>query len=893
MAHQYALDAARLLERCRNGLEEVLGEASVVRDDQDEDDERGLRRRPRLPTHSSLLRGSPLLSLSKALEETDSLLLEMFLTLLEQEREACLSSKRIQQLCALSSTATLASTADLLVSILQIKKKEEATSNDPDAAWQSSQNGNSSSGNSKHCFYPERSASDSLLFRLIVALQLCLIRIDDAHYVVTGRRPSRQRQGRGGSAGAARAGAGICSPRAAMVAAGAAACSLGLFAGSLRDPRPSGRWLPRGPFLFLRLSAGAGAPAPGESSPLALGAARVGLAYVAFSVARGLWNDVWMRHQLKKSTEAVSEWNRQWRMVQSTTSSWSDLPNAAELSPAALLQAKQTQKLIEYALRQPPKVRYALYVLAHHATLCSNTCFSAHYSLSPQSFLWQSQGELRFLLLKRAMDVLYASVGAAMDVTKKGAVAAQQAAAGAASEHPDWQLTLAAAAASSFYSLIGASRKAAEVTSSSVSARALIQNAWGMVSLPAVKALSLRASRLLKGAAVAERIEICGVPCFVLSADPAPELAAATARGVAHRGERRGSLAALSTIDEQSEHHEEPRRRRRTSVSKPFAAPDRASGYRQRDVIVHLTGGGFFAHIIASDLPYLLDWSASTGAVVICPEYGLLPDHCFPDALLQVEDVYRSLVGGDAASLLGFDANRVIVTGESAGGNLAAALCVKLGLEDGAGDPRTATRVGSAANPNGASCRVLNGSGSLRHIERGREGNGGGPCRLPDALMLSCPVLNLSLELSHSRVVGTADPVLPSGLLSAISDAYVPARLKVSKRDPLASPFFATDAALSKFPPTLLIASSCDPLLDDSVAFNQRLRRLGIESDLRAAENLPHAFLGLGTAGFPEAGEVQGACQAWLGHQLSRRRDAPPAPGGGASAEAEPLNRYP
>jgi hypothetical protein len=44
--------------------------------------------------------------------------------------------------------------------------------------------------------YTTRSATDSLLFRLIVALQLCLLRIDDAHSVITGRRMSAEEQRR-------------------------------------------------------------------------------------------------------------------------------------------------------------------------------------------------------------------------------------------------------------------------------------------------------------------------------------------------------------------------------------------------------------------------------------------------------------------------------------------------------------------------------------------------------------------------------------------------------------------------------------------------------------------------------------------------------------------------
>jgi len=38
-----------------------------------------------------------------------------------------------------------------------------------------------------------------------------------------------------------------------------------------------------------------------------------------------------------------------------------------------------------------------------------------------------------------------------------------------------------------------------------------------MVSLPAVKRVSLEVSKLLKGAAIAKRISIAGVSCFIIS----------------------------------------------------------------------------------------------------------------------------------------------------------------------------------------------------------------------------------------------------------------------------------------------------------------------------------------------------------------------------------------
>ena len=297
-------------------------------------------------------------------------------------------------------------------------------------------------------------------------------------------------------------------------------------------------------------------------------------------------------------------------------------------------------------------------------------------------------------------------------------------------------------------------------------------------------------------------------------------------------------------------------------------------------MIFHLTGGGFFAHTIAGDVPYLLDWSAVSDAIVICPEYALLPEHTFPVAIDEIVNVYTSLVNGEAAPLLGFQTEKIIVTGESTGGNLATSLCVKLCI-DGFVDVEQLTiqkrmnaqkKRGGDLSPS-SSLDQSSGSSSEDEMDVTHESLPHMPSiHLPDALLLSCPALNLSLELSPSRVIGGHDPVLPSSLLSTISDAYIPEYLGVSKMDPIVSPYFAPDEFLRIFPPTLVYASSEDPLLDDSVHFNARLRRLGVDSDLRATQNMPHAYWGLGIAGFPSARQVQRECQDWMIKQFARGR---------------------
>lgn len=103
------------------------------------------------------------------------------------------------------------------------------------------------------------------------------------------------------------------------------------------------------------------------------------------------------------------------------------------------------------------------------------------------------------------MDLLYASIGKAIEITRGHEVIESSVSASKSSTL--WTYVVASLTAS-YYNVIGPSAKSA----SSLANRptSIIQNAWGMVSLPAVKKASLEATRILKGAAIADRIEICG-----------------------------------------------------------------------------------------------------------------------------------------------------------------------------------------------------------------------------------------------------------------------------------------------------------------------------------------------------------------------------------------------
>jgi len=90
--------------------------------------------------------------------------------------------------------------------------------------------------------------------------------------------------------------------------------------------------------------------------------------------------------------------------------------------------------------------------------------------------------------------------------------------------------------------------------------------------------------------------------------------------------------------------------------------------------IVYLHGGGFVFCSIESHDGFCRRMSRHTESVVISVDYRLAPEHPAPAA---AEDAFAAFSWTvDSARILGIDADRIAVGGDSAGGNLAAMICV-------------------------------------------------------------------------------------------------------------------------------------------------------------------------------------------------------------------------
>jgi acetyl esterase len=94
-----------------------------------------------------------------------------------------------------------------------------------------------------------------------------------------------------------------------------------------------------------------------------------------------------------------------------------------------------------------------------------------------------------------------------------------------------------------------------------------------------------------------------------------------------------------------------------------------------RPGIFYIHGGGFVGGNVANAEPTCRQLVNRLGAVVVSPEYRLAPEHRYPAGLDDCFELWQWMVSNGAE--LGVDPSRVAVGGVSAGGNFAAAICVR------------------------------------------------------------------------------------------------------------------------------------------------------------------------------------------------------------------------
>lgn len=198
-------------------------------------------------------------------------------------------------------------------------------------------------------------------------------------------------------------------------------------------------------------------------------------------------------------------------------------------------------------------------------------------------------------------------------------------------------------------------------------------------------------------------------------------------------------------------------------------------------VILYLHGGAFIGESPGAHCAMLARICGRCGARGFYVDYRLAPEHPYPAATDDCLAAYRHLLGQGIAPV------RIVIAGDSAGGNLALV---------------TAMRARDSGLP------------------------------LPAALVLLSPVLDATFSGASMRRNDGLDPLFRASIIGPLASAYVPEDLR---RHPYVSPL-AGD--LSGLPPTLALVGSSEILLDDTL----RLASLGQQVEAQVWHDMPHVF---------------------------------------------------
>lgn len=219
--------------------------------------------------------------------------------------------------------------------------------------------------------------------------------------------------------------------------------------------------------------------------------------------------------------------------------------------------------------------------------------------------------------------------------------------------------------------------------------------------------------------------------------------------------------------------------------------------YRPNDrtdlgLLVYLHGGGWVIGGLDSHDNVCRSLANMSGHAVLSVDYRLAPEHPFPAAL---EDSVTALRWAHTnAAALGCRPDRLAIGGDSAGGNLAAAV----------------TQMA--------------------------------PVPLVFQLLVY-PVTDCTCEQPSYTENGEGYFLTAQGMAWFI-DHYL-AGGNGSARDPRVSPLFAADHVLAATPPALVITAECDPLRDEGDAYAARLAALGVPTSHVRFGGMIHGFFSL------------------------------------------------
>jgi acetyl esterase len=210
--------------------------------------------------------------------------------------------------------------------------------------------------------------------------------------------------------------------------------------------------------------------------------------------------------------------------------------------------------------------------------------------------------------------------------------------------------------------------------------------------------------------------------------------------------------------------------------------------------IVFFHGGGWTTGDLDTHDGICRALANAVRGIVVAVDYRLAPEHRFPAAFDDCVAATRWVA--DEALRLGIDRRHLVVAGDSAGGNLAAAVAI-------------------AAR------------------------NGDGPPIAAQALVY--PALDFRMKLPSHREFAEGY-LLGAAQIRASAEAYLRGPEDVD--DWRASPLLVPD--VTGLPPAIIVTAGFDPLRDEGEAYAERLHAAGVPVTYECFEGMIHGFLQMG-----------------------------------------------
>ena len=234
-----------------------------------------------------------------------------------------------------------------------------------------------------------------------------------------------------------------------------------------------------------------------------------------------------------------------------------------------------------------------------------------------------------------------------------------------------------------------------------------------------------------------------------------------------------------------------------------------------KGTIVYFHGGGWVLGDLDTGDAICRRWTGLATVEVVSVDYRLAPEHPFPQPL---DDCYAGLQWAAKNC-----AGPHFVAGDSAGGNLSAAIAIRARDE-------------------------------------------GGPALAGQIIIYGA--LDTDFETASYRDVGSLGWMLSGADMRYFWEHYLSGG--TDSASALARPLKLADA--SGLAPAFIATGDCDVLCDDNIAYANKLRDAGVPVELRVDPGMFHGYYSMSEFADP-ARETLDATIAWIGRQLARVKE--------------------